>query len=187
MSIPFCAGRRKGKSRIQHPWTERKQRRTMTRIVFVPVSWWCRLPHAFIRRRRRRRSEAWRRTRGSTAIMICQSSSFKVLILCHRRGGNLICPQHLTQKRSFTSMSSSVIQQVTTTPFSKWVPASGCYIESQLTFPSRLNDPWLYDIVAGGCWNDKSHASQEDQKGEGTGSRVEGEQFAKKHELHVWR
>ena len=82
---------------------------------------------------------------------------------------------------------SSIIQQVTTTPFSKWVPVSGCYIESQLTFPSRLNDPWLCDIVAGGCWNDKSHASQEDQKGEGTVSRAEGEQFAKKHELHVWR
>ena len=78
--------------------------------------------------------------------------------------GAAICPQHLTQKRSFSSMSSIVIQQATTTPFSKWVPVSG----------------------PGGCWSGESDASQENQKGEGTVSRAEGEQFAKKHELHVW-
>ena len=99
-------------------------------VVVVQIASRARLSKPFIRRRRRRRSEAWRRTSGSIAMVICQSSSFKVLIICHRHG-NLSAAPHTEKKFQFhefncnsASNDHTFFQVSTSTRLLHWIPTN---------------------------------------------------------------
>ncbi len=138
----------------------------------------------FIRQRRRRRSEAWRRTSGSIAILTCRWGSFKVLIGCHRQGNQSAAPT--TDKKfqfgDFKSQSKTRklwIQLATTTPLSKWVPVSGCY-----SIPTNLPISTELSAVGWHCCRrllkrQKQCLPRRSERWvEGRLGRAEGEQFA---------